>query len=450
LARKTVWRELLSLATPIIGLNVLNVLALLVDTMMCGRLPDSELALSALGYATQILFLAMVLMIGLTVGTVAQVARAWGAGQHRQANHVMDQSVQLTVVVAALVGLAGNLIAEPVLLFLGATQEITDAALTYLRPMLIGTVFSYLVILFAAILRGVGSTRPAFWIALGINLMNFGLNWLLILGNAGFPSLGIRGAAIGTLTAQAFGVLLFVLLFRRGIVHGVCPKLRPVKSDPEVLRTLRRVGVPAATDMVILNAAFLSIIGMLGRIDPIAVAAHAIGLRVQTLAFVPGMSVSQATGALVGQALGANDAERAKKVVLASVGLCTAIMSTLALILYAGAAPIVESFGVDPFSSLGEDSMLWIRILGVGMPVIGLTIAFNGMLQGSGDTRTALAINAIGTIAIQIPLSWLLGFPLGMGIAGVWAAFPLAFIIKAALSVWVYRREKWLRLGVSA
>src|SRR5690606_12207526 len=106
---------------PVIGLNVLNVLSLAVDTAMRGRLPNGADALTGLGYASQIIFLLMVAMMGLVVGSVAVVARAHGADDEARVEHVMRQSTQLTVLLGLLVGVGGNLLAEPMLTILGAS-----------------------------------------------------------------------------------------------------------------------------------------------------------------------------------------------------------------------------------------------------------------------------------------------------------------------------------------
>ena len=90
--RRTIGRELFRLAAPIVGLNVLSVLTLVVDTAMCGRLPNADDALMALGFSTQVVFLLLVAMMGLTVGTVALIARAHGAGDHERVTHLVRQS----------------------------------------------------------------------------------------------------------------------------------------------------------------------------------------------------------------------------------------------------------------------------------------------------------------------------------------------------------------------
>ncbi len=123
-------RQLFRLAAPIIGINVLTVLMLAVDSALCGRLPGAEAAdaLAALGYATQVVFLLMVAMLGLIVGTVALVARAYGAGDHARVNHLLIQSTQLTIIVGVAVGVAGALLARPILVVLGANADVAAIA----------------------------------------------------------------------------------------------------------------------------------------------------------------------------------------------------------------------------------------------------------------------------------------------------------------------------------
>ncbi|MCO4771564.1 MAG: MATE family efflux transporter [Deltaproteobacteria bacterium] len=439
--------RLASLAWPIIGINVLTVLALAVDTAMCGRLPEHEEALTGLGFATQVSFLLMVAMMGLTVGTVATVARAFGAGHGERIAHVLRQSTQLTIFLGLLVAVVGNVVAGPILSALGASGTNLEEGLRYLRPMLVGSAFTYLLILYGAVCRGVGNTRLPFAVSAVQNLLNFVFNYGLILGNYGLPALGVEGAAIGTVASQAVAVILIVFLLRRGTLPQVELLLKPDPVDRTLAGDLIRIGTPAALDMLVLNAAFLSIVGMLGRIDGLAVAAHGIGLRIQALAFVPGMSIAQATGALVGQALGRGSVSDANKVVRASIVMATVVMSTLALAIVGAAHPIVALFDVPGGTPLHEYTVVWMKVLGYGLPIVGFTISLVGMLQGAGATNTSLRINVWCTLAFQIPLSWILGFPLGMGAFGVWLAFPISFVLKAIWLGWAWKEGSWAKTG---
>lgn len=439
--------QLVTLALPVIGLNVLQVLALAVDTAMVGRLSAAETALTGMGFATQLAFLLMVLMIGLTVGSVAFVARAHGARDSARVDHIVAQSATLALTLGLVVAVVGNLVAVPLLGLLGATGPDLEAGLAYLRPSLAFAPATYLNILLAACLRGVGNTRLAFFVALGSNALNVALNTLFILGAFGFPALGLAGAAIGTGLSQLAAVVVLTVLLARGAEPALHVRPRLARVDPTLLRDLVRIGAPAAVDMVVLNAGFLSIVGMLGRIDPLAVAAHGVGLRVQALAFVPGMSISQAIGALVGQALGAGNPERARSVLRYGVGLCVAVMSTLAALIIFGRAGIVALFDIDPTGALGGYAQEWMQLLGWCMPAVGVYIAFVGLFQGSGATRTSLGINALMTLLLQIPLSWVLGFPVGWGTFGVWLALPLAFVGKAVMGSYFVAKGDWAKTG---
>lgn len=445
-AERSIPRRLWDLSLPVIGLNVLNVLALVVDTAMCGRLPNREAALTGLGFATQIVFLLMVAMLGLVVGAASLISRAHGAKDRRRADHVVLQSAQLTALLGIAIGVIGNVFAEPMLSILGAEGGALEQGVTYLRPLFGGTVFFYLSLYYAAVLRAVGNTRLPFFVALAANIVNVTINYCLILGNLGFPQLGVFGAAIGTVTSQAFSVVVLVVLMRRGIEPSVTLRLRPEPIDTSLAKELARIGSPAAIDLLVLNGAFLSIIGMLGRIDQISVAGHGIGLRIQALAFVPGLSISQATGAMVGQALGADDPAKARAVVRASILLCTAMMTSFAVPIVLGAESIVQIFDIELGTPLARYSIEWIQLLGYGMPLVGIHIAFVGMFRGSGATYVSLGINTI-TTSLQIPASYLLGFTFGLGAWGVWVAFPISYVLKSLLSLAAYKHGGWARTG---
>ena len=446
---RAIFRRLFDLAMPIVGLNVLSVVTLAVDTAMCGRLVDAEEALTALGFAGQLIFLLMVVMLGLTVGTVAFIARAHGAGGTERVNHVLHQSILLTYIVSIAVAIIGNLGAGVVMGWLGADATVTGLGVDYLRPLLTFTVFFYLNMLFAAALRAVGNTMLPFTIALFSNLLNIVLNYGLILGRLGLPEMGIRGAAWGTVISQAVAVVLMVMLLRRDVVYGVRARLSLAPIDRPLANDLFRVGGPAALDMLILNVAFLSVVGMLARVAQVAVAAHGIGLRIQSLAFVPGFGVSQAIGAMVGNALGAGDTREAREVVRSGILLSTFIMTVTGLAILLGAEPIVAIFNVDPATELGRYSILWMRVLGLGMPIVGVHIALIGMLRGAGATNTSLRINIIGTVLIQVPLSWFLGFVVGWGAFGIWIAVPVSFLLRMCLGILAYRQGSWARAGAT-
>jgi putative MATE family efflux protein len=421
---------------------------LAVDSALCGRLPPSAHALEALGYAVQVVFLLMVAMLGLLVGTVALVARAYGGGDHGRVNHLLVQSTQLTAIAGVVVAIVGALFARPLLVVLRASPEVADTGVAYLRPLFLGTPFFYLGLLYTGILRGVGNTRIPFLCAIVANVINAALNYGLVLGHLGLPALGVLGSAIGTVCAQFINLLLLIYVLRRGSIADLKLPFAIERIDRKLAVELYRVGWPAAIDMLILNAGFLSAMAMLGWIDNLLIAAHGLGLRIQGLAFVPGLGIAQATGAMVGQALGASDVPRAREIVRASLRLCAIVMCALAVMIFVAAYPLVSIFDVPSGSRLESFSVEWLRILGVVMVPASVQMAMMGLLQGAGATRTSLRINIWTTLAIQIPIAFVLGFAFDLGATGVWLSFPLAFVVKAFALFAAYRAERWAVTGV--
>jgi putative MATE family efflux protein len=299
------------------------------------------------------------------------------------------------------------------------------------------------------VFRGVGNTRVPFVCALIANVINVVLNYSLALGHLGAPQLGVVGSAIGTDIAQLLNAVMLVWAMRRGTVKNLHLPLVRRPIDRPLARDLFRIGWPAALDMLVLNAGFLTAIGMLARIDSIAVTAHGIGMRVQSLAFVPGLGIAQATGAMVGQSLGAGDSARARKVVVSSLALCTVIMIALAIPIVLAAHPLVPVFLEKRGPAVEAYAVDWMRILGVTMLPTAASLAFMGMFQGSGATMKSLAINLVTTLVIQIPLAAVLGFTCGFGVDGVWWSFPIAGAIKGLLGYVEYRRAKWAVTGLT-
>ena len=446
--KPSLFRKLVVLSLPVVGLNVLAVTSLLVDTAMCGRLPDADMALAGLGFATQLIFVLAVAIMGLNVGTIALVSRAHGGGAAERLNHIVAQSVALTLVIGVAVATLGNASVGPLIRLLGGSGASLTAGSDYLHILLLGSPFYYLMILLAGILRGMGETRTAFLAALIGNGLNIALNYGLILGNLGLPALGVEGAAIGTVASQMVNVAVLVVAIRRSVVPGLTVTWPAARLDRELIAQLFRLGWPAALDMLVLNISFLSVVAILGRLSDAAVAAHGIGLRIQGLAFLPGLGVAQATAALVGLALGAGAVARARETARAALLLCVLLMSVLGGVIVVAAKPIIAVFDVAAGTALAHYSLQWMWVLGLSMPIFALHLALVGVLQGAGSTRTALAINITAVFLIQIPTSLLLAFPAGLGALGAWLGLPISAVLKVLLSIAAYRRGHWAVVGV--
>jgi putative MATE family efflux protein len=444
------YRRVLHLALPVVALNVLGVFTLFVDTLFVSRLPESEPALIALSFAGQIVFLAQVPMLGLGVGSAVLVSRAFGGSDLPRVAELARQSLQLTLLLGALMAAFGPALLPPLLRSLGAEGPAYELALGYLTPLVLGIALYFTQLLSFALFRSTGNTTIPLYVGLLVNALNVVLDGVLIFGLVGAPRLGVVGAAYGTLISQGFGVALTLWLFARGALGDAKVPLEPAPIDGAFARDMGRLGAPAALDLLLVNVSFLSMVYFLGRIDALAVAAHGIGQRVQSLAFVPGLGIAQAVGALVGNALGARDVREARAVTRAGIALATGMMGTVGLVLTLARALIASAFNLEPGTALYEYTLTWIMILGCALPLLGVNIGLIGALRGSGATVASFLINVVATLFFQIPLQAIFAFALGWGAVGVWLAFPVTYILRISLAVSVYRRGAWARVGLAA
>ena len=435
-----------NLAWPIMVSNLLQTLTTTVDVIMVGSLgAEAPAAVAAVGFGGQFIFLFFSVMISVSAGTIALVARAMGAQDLAQANHILKQSLVLGAILSLPLTLVGLLFAEPILAGFGAAPDVVDLGGAYIRIISLVVFFQFIGFLGSAALRGVGDTVTPLWIGVLVNVVNFAINVNLIFGNAFVPRLGVPGAAIGTSISYIVGALVLVGIFLRG-KHKLMLNLRGTWVHMDTVKRIFRIGWPAALEQILLQLAFLIWVGMVVVFGTEVLAAHQIGLRIQSFAFMPGFGFAIAATALVGQNLGARAPEAAEKSGWEAAKLSVAVMSLTALGIFLFAEPIARAFIGDP--SVVAFSVTFIRIHAVSIPAVGVFFAIDGALRGAGDTRFPLLTSLSGIYIVRIPLSIVFGFILGLGIVGVWIPLVIEYWYRAAVISNHFRRGKWKTLKV--
>jgi putative MATE family efflux protein len=429
------------LAWPVMVANLLQTLAVTVDLAMVGSLPGVAAdAVAAVGLGSQFIFLFFVLMIAVSSGTIALVARATGAGDRAQADAILKQSLVLGAALSVPLTLAGVGLARPFLVAFGAEPAVVDLGSPYIQIVSLSTGFLFVSFLGAAALRGAGDTLSPLWIGGLVNLVNFVLNVNLIFGNAFAPRLGVAGAAIGTSVAYGVGCATYLVLFLRK--RGRLRLHRPgTWFDPPLVRRILRIGWPAALEQTLFQSALFVWILMVVAFGTEVLAAHQIGLRVQMFAFMPGFGFAIAATALVGQNLGARLPDRAEASGWEAARWSVGIMGTTALGIFVAAPWIARAFIADPV--VIDWTVTFIRIHATSIPAVGLFFAIDGALRGAGDTRFPLLASMTGTWGVRVPLSFVLGFLLPFGILGVWSALVVEYWVRAAIITTYYRRGTW-------
>jgi putative MATE family efflux protein len=178
-----------------------------------------------------------------------------------------------------------------------------------------------------------------------------------------------------------------------------------------------------------------------------AVAALPIGLTAESIAFMPGFGYSIAASALVGQALGARDPEKAERYGWSSTWQAVAVMSLMGLVFYITADPFVRYiFTSDP--EVHRLAVSYLRIMAVSEPFLALGMVLTGALQGAGDTMRPAILTAFTFWAFRMPLAYVLAVVAGLQTIGAWYSMAATTMLGGILSVVLFKSGTWKRIQV--
>ncbi len=436
------------MAWPVILANLFQTLTTTVDLLMVGRLPEPAVALASVGFGAQMVFLTFTVMIAVTTGTIAMVARAIGAKDPEQASHVLGQSLLMGLALSLPVMVVGVLFGENIVALFGAEPEVVRAGGTYIGTIFLASPSLFTMFIAMSALRGAGDTVTPLWVGASVNVVNFVLNFHLIFGaryevgalRIVIPSLEVQGAALGSALAYTFGALLYISLFRSKRVQLNLHRPRPL-WDSDAVRRVLRIGYPAALEQVAFQIGLLIWIYMVISFGTAAFAAHNVGLRIQSFAFMPGFGFSIAAAALVGQNLGAEDPMEAERSGRESAKLALVITGILAIFNFAAAPWIALAFTDDP--DVVQLVVLFIRIHAISIPATGIFFSMAGALRGAGDTKWPFYATLLGIFAIRLPLSFFLAYTLGWGIAGIWIGLPAEYYLRSLIVRQRFQTGAW-------
>ena len=431
-----VWR----LALPVILTNILLTLVNIADVFMVGRLGPIEIA--AVGMSNSIRLLVIIAALSVNTGAMALVAQAKGARDPNRLSFVARQSISLIVLLGLGLTVAGWFLSEPALRFLNGSGDPLAVVLgtQYLKLLFLGTVFLAGNWLVSSLMQGAGDTITPLFLSGAINLLNILFNYLLIFGPGPFPELGVTGAALGTILARMLGVAAGLVLFYSGrnVVH-----IRPGSYLPDwrMFRDLLAIGIPSGLQGLVRNTSQLFVIRIVTSTaaGSYGAAAVAIGLQVESLAFMPGLAISIAATSMVGRSLGAWQVDEARRRGSAAILLGMIVMSVLGIPLIIFAPGLVKLFDPSAHPMVVSAGTSYIRIVSLSLPVLAFSMICNGALRGAGDTTPGLVGNLLGRWLIAVPAAYLFGVVLKMGPAGVWWGLVTGTLVAG---LWVLLR--WL------
>lgn len=430
-------RAIVLLAIPMMLELVMESTFGLVDIFFVGKLGSA--AVATVGLTGSLIILVFAIVMGLSMGTTAMVARRIGEGDPRAAGIAAWQAILAGVLGAAPVSLVGALLASRMLGWMGGTPEVVEGYL-YTSVLFAGSATIFLLFLNNAIFRGAGDAAVAMrslWLA---NLINIILDPLLIFGIGPFPELGLLGAALATTVGRGAGVVYQLLILFRGTGRITLAR-ESIGWNPSVLRRLLRVSGTGMLQFFVATAAWLGVTRIIALFGQAVLAGYTIALRLIHFAILPSWGVSNAAATLVGQNLGAKKPDRAERAVLTTGFVNFAMLGVIAIVFSLFAEPMIRIFSSNgEVVSTGIEAL---KILSSGYIFAGFSMVFGQAFNGAGDTVTPAWINFLVYWCWQLPLAYALAKPLGVGTLGVYIALVVSGATWMVIGYILFRRGSW-------
>jgi multidrug resistance protein, MATE family len=428
-------RPILALALPLIGGHLAQFAVGLTDTIMIGWYGVEELA--ALVLASSYHFTLFIMGSGFAWAVMPMVAAAAGTADDRQVRRVTRMGLWISILFG-LAALPLYVWSLPILLALGQDPATAANAEIYLHIIAVGLIPSLLVMTLKSYLAALGRTQVVFWVMLGTAALNALLNWALIFGNWGAPELGIAGAAIASVILQVAS-LLALIAYTRAATREYVLFQRFWRLDSQAFARVFRLGWPIGLTNLAEVGLFSASAFMMGWIGTMALAAHGIAITLASATFMFHLGLSNAATIRAGRAFGQRDERSLRDGAIAIIVLSLALALLTVALFLAFPEPLVRLF-LDP----DDPAAPGIVVLGTTLLALaalfqladGAQVMALGLLRGVQDTRVPMVYAGLAYWAVGIPTSYLLGFPLGWGAAGIWAGLVIGLVIAGALLMW--------------
>jgi len=414
-------------------------LQVITDLIMVGRI--SAFAVAAVGLGIQSLSFVFAILTLLHVGTSALLARFAGSGHKKRASTGLSTLLQFAFYLSLPVMVLWYVLASHVYVWFGTVPEVVALGESYVQMLTFMLPFVFVKLVFVTALNASGDTKTPMYVKIASIILNVFLNWLFIFGNLGFPELGVMGAAVGTVIVNVLELLVYLVLYlRKKMVY--LPVWYYSKS---LMKRALKVGIPASFERTLTFGSFMLFTVIIARYGTEALAGYQIGLRVEGLAFMPGIGFTIAAMALMGQGLGAKKPLQAREDVLLVLKYTVGLMFFLSFFMVFVPEKIVWIFTDD--AQTIEEASLYLRIVGFSQIPLAFNFVLSGALRGAGDTKRTLRINLTSLWLVRIIPAFFLSWYFE-NIMVVYFAMIADTFVKA---IWLWRtfdKGEWMKIKV--
>jgi len=431
-------RAIFMLAVPMVLEMLMESLFGIVNAFWVSRLGSD--ALAAVGLTESMLTIIFAVALGLSMATMATVARRIGEGKPEEAARSAAQAIMLGVAVSLVIGAAGFSFAGDLLRVMGAEPGVVAEGAGYPRIIFGTNVVIMLLFLNNAIFRGAGDAAlamRALWLG---NLINLALDPLLIFGYGPFPAMGVAGSAVATSIGRGTAVVYQFWALGRGSsrVRLSASHLRP---DYAEMWKLMRISFGGMFQFMIGTASWIAVVRVVSHFGSAAVAGYTVAVRILIVALLPSWGMANAAATLVGQNLGAGKPDRAERAVWLTGLANMAFLGGVTVLMLVFSDDLIHIFTRDPaVVPYGQDCL---RYISYGYIFYAWGMVLVQSFNGAGDTWTPTLIYLFCFWLFQTPLAYALALPAGMGARGVFIAIAVAQSALAVVGLLVFRGGRW-------
>lgn len=421
-------RGVLSLGLPLIGSHLAQFAITLTDAIMLGWYSVDALAAEVLGGTMWFVF--FIVGSGFAFAVMPMVAAAQASGQGAQVRRVTRMGIWASLIFGVAV-LPVMIWSEAVLLALGQDPDTSALAAEYLTVVGWAILPALLVMVLKSYLAALERTQVVLWVtvlAVGLNVV---VNYFLIFGNWGFPEMGIRGAAVASLTVTSASlVALAIYVIRVTPEHALFQRFwRP---DWEAFGQVFRLGWPIGMTNLSEVGLFAASSVMMGWLGTVALAAHGIAMQIASAIFMIHLGLSNAATVRAAQAYGRGDGPDLRAGARVAI-VMSALMAVLTVIAFLGLPELMISLFMNPNEPDRE------AVIAIGVVLLAAAALFQlvdaaqvmalGLLRGVQDTKVPMVIAAVSYWIIGVPVSYLLGFTYGWGGVGIWLGLAVGLAV---------------------
>jgi putative MATE family efflux protein len=437
---------MIKLAAPIMLQNLIFASLNMVDGVMIGQLGES--AIAAVGVANQIFFLVSLLFFGIGSGSAIFAAQYWGRKDTERIQSVLGLSLLMSISGAVIFSLAAILIPVQVISIYSKDPAVISQGSVYLQIVAFSYVITAITNSFAFVLRSTENVKLPLVTSLVALSLNTFMNYGLILGNFGLPSLGVKGAAIATIISRLIEVILLLLIIYRKKLP-VAAKLRSLLNFKILpIKKFFNTTLPVIATEIVWSFGITTYNVVYARIGTESIAAVNIAGTLDRIIFVVFMGLGHACAIMIGNQIGAEQNELAisyakKYLILGAIGA-----AIFGIIMYIFATPMLSFYKVSDFT-INYTTKL-IGLMALSLPVRSLNlILLIGILRSGGDTIVAFFIDAASVWVIGVPMALIGAFVLGLPIHLVYLMVLADEVVKLAMGLYRFFSQRWINYLVA-